>query len=306
MKSYIARRLLALLPLLLGVSLLVFAIIQLTPGDPARSMLGDYATEERVAAVRHQLGLDDPVAVQYGRYLWGLFHGDLGRSFRGQSPVLEEIIARLPSTLQLTVAAMTIAVVGGMAAGVLAGVARSRWADGLAMSSALLGLSVPNYWLAILCIILFGVNLRWISVTGGEGFKDLILPSLCLALGPGAVIARLTRSSMLEVKREDYVLTARAKGLSELRITLAHVLRTALIPVVTVVGLQFAGMLSGAVFIEAVFARPGIGRLAVNAIATRDYPQVQGIVLFLAIAYALANLAVDILYAALDPRIRYR
>jgi ABC-type dipeptide/oligopeptide/nickel transport system permease component len=201
---------------------------------------------------------------------------------------------------------MSLAVVGGVTAGVLAGVARSKWADGLAMSTALVGLSVPNYWLAILGIILFGVNLGWISVTGGEGLKDLILPSLCLALGPGAVIARLTRSSMLEVKREDYVFTARAKGLSELRITMAHVLRTALIPVVTVVGLQFAGMLSGAVFIEAVFARPGIGRLAVNAIATRDYPQVQGVVLFLAIAYALANLAVDILYAALDPRIRYR
>jgi ABC-type dipeptide/oligopeptide/nickel transport system permease component len=200
---------------------------------------------------------------------------------------------------------MLLATIGGVTAGVIAATAKRRWIDTATMSVALLGLSVPSFWLAIILIIIFGVNLKWVSVTGGEGLKDLILPSLTLALGPAAVLARLTRSSILEVLREDYVRTSRAKGLTERTVTLVHVLRNAMIPVVTVLGLQFAGLLGGAVFIESVFARPGIGRFAVNAIAARDYPQIQGVVLFTATVYVLINLAVDVLYGVIDPRIRY-
>jgi ABC-type dipeptide/oligopeptide/nickel transport system permease component len=305
MLLYTLRRLLMLIPILLGVTFLTFAIAQVTPGDPVVLMLGQYATPERVEQLREQLGFNDPLAVQYGRYVWNAAHGDLGTSIRGQTPVLREILDRFPSTLQLTLSAMALAILGGVSAGIVAATARRKLVDGLTMVTALVGLSIPSFWLAILLILVFGVHLKWISVTGGSGLKDLILPSVTLALAPAAVLARLTRSSILEVIREDYVRTAQAKGLSQRAVTLVHVLRNALIPVVTVIGLQFAGMLGGAVFIENVFARPGIGRFAVNAIAARDYPQVQGVVLFTATIYVLLNLAVDLLYGWLDPRIRY-
>ncbi|MBM4459715.1 MAG: ABC transporter permease [Chloroflexi bacterium] len=305
MLMYVVRRLLMLIPILLGVTLLTFAIVQVTPGDPVALMLGPAATPERVAAMRQQLGFDDPVLVQYGRYVWNALHGDLGRSVRGQTPVLGEILARFPSTVELTVAAMLLAVIGGVGAGVIAATSRRRVIETATMIVALVGLSLPSFWLAIILILVFGVNLRWVSVAGGEGLKNLILPAFCLALAPAAVLARLTRSSILEVIREDYVRTARAKGLGQRAVVLIHVLRNSLIPVVTVIGLQFAGMLGGAVFIENVFARPGIGRFAVNAIAARDYPQVQGVVLFTAAIYVLINLAVDLMYGWLDPRIRY-
>jgi len=305
MLMYVIRRLLMLIPILLGVTLLTFAIVQVTPGDPVALMLGPAATPERVAAMRQQLGFDDPVLVQYGRYVWNALHGDLGRSVRGQTPVLGEILARFPSTVELTVAAMLLAVIGGVGAGVIAATSRRRGIETATMIVALVGLSLPSFWLAIILILVFGVNLRWVSVAGGEGLKNLILPAFCLALAPAAVLARLTRSSILEVIREDYVRTARAKGLGQRAVVLIHVLRNSLIPVVTVIGLQFAGMLGGAVFIENVFARPGIGRFAVNAIAARDYPQVQGVVLFTAAIYVLINLAVDLMYGWLDPRIRY-
>lgn len=302
---YIARRLLTLIPILFGVSLLTFAIAKLTPGDPVVLMLGNLATPERVATLRAQLGLDDPVLVQYGRFVWKALHGDLGVSIRGQRPVMQDILERFPNTLELTVSAMALAVVGGVTIGIVAATARNRWVDTGAMITALVGLSVPSFWLAILLILVFGISLKWVSVTGGEGFKDLILPSVTLALAPGAVLARLTRSSLLEVMREDYVRTARSKGLAERAVILEHVLRNALIPVVTVIGLQAAGLLGGAVFIESVFARPGLGRYAISAIAARDYPQVQGVVLFAATVYVLINLAVDVLYGYIDPRIRY-
>jgi peptide/nickel transport system permease protein len=200
---------------------------------------------------------------------------------------------------------MLIAVLGGVGAGVAAATSRHRLVDGTTMVTALIGLSIPSFWLGIILIIIFGIQLRWVSVTGGSGVKDLILPAICLALAPMAVLARLTRSSILEVIREDFVRTARAKGLNRRAVTYRHVLRNAFIPVVTVMGLQFAGLLGGAVFIEAVFARPGIGRFVVNAIAARDYPQVQGVVLFTASIYVLVNLIIDLLYGVLDPRIRF-
>lgn len=305
MLLYIARRLLTLIPILFGVSLLTFAIAKLTPGDPVVLMLGNLATPERVAILRAQLGLDDPVLVQYGRFVWNALHGDLGVSIRGQRPVMQDILERFPNTLELTLLAMALAVMGGVTAGIVAATARNRWVDTGAMTLALVGLSVPSFWLAILLILVFGIHLKWVSVTGGAGFKDLILPSVTLALAPGAVLARLTRSSILEVMREDYVRTARSKGLTERTVVMGHVLRNALIPVVTVIGLQIAGLLGGAVFIESVFARPGLGRYAISAIAARDYPQVQGVVLFAAAIYVLVNLAVDVLYGYIDPRIRY-
>jgi peptide/nickel transport system permease protein len=305
MTMYVMRRLLMLIPVLLGVSFLTFAIAQITPGDPVVLMLGNYATSERVTELREQLGLDDPFLVQYARYVWNAMRGDLGKSIRGQTPVLDEIVARFPSTLELTMSAMLFAVIGGVSAGVVAATTRRRWVDGMTMVIALVGLSVPSFWLAIILIILFGINLGWVSVTGGEGIKDLILPSFCLGVGPAAVLARLTRSSILEVVREDYVRTARAKGLSERVVTLRHVLSNALVPVVTLIGLQFASLLGGTVFIESVFARPGLGRFAVNAITARDFPQIQGVVLFAATVYVLFNLSIDLLYGFLDPRIRY-
>jgi len=305
MTLYVIRRLLMLIPVLLGVIFLTFAIAQVTPGDPVVLMLGNYASPQRVAELREQLGFNEPFWLQFVRYVWNVLHGDLGKSVRGQSPVLDEIAARFPSTLELTVTAMLFAITAGVGAGIVAATAKSKWIDGLTMLTALVGLSIPSFWLAIILIIVFGINLKWISVTGETGFKDLILPSFCLGIGPAAVLARLTRSSILEVVREDYVRTARAKGLSEWTVTMQHVLRNALIPVVTVIGLQFAGMLGGTVFIESVFARPGLGRFAINAIATRDYPQIQGIVLFGAVIYVLFNLVVDLLYGFIDPRICY-
>ncbi|MGQ9599710.1 MAG: nickel ABC transporter permease [Anaerolineae bacterium] len=305
MALYVARRLLMLVPMLVGVSLLTFAILQVTPGDPAVLMLGQYATPQRIADLREELGLNDPLPLQYGRYVWRALHGDLGRSFRSQRPVIQEILDRFPSTLELTLAALLLSTVAGVATGVIAATARNRWVDGGIMAGALIGLSIPEFWLGIVLLIVFGIKLNLVPITGGSGLEALILPVITLALAPAAVLARLTRSSVLEVIREDYVRTAWAKGLGGRAVLMGHVLRNAFIPVVTVLGLEFAALLGGTVFIENVFARPGIGRLAVNSIAARDYPMVQGIVLFTAVVYALLNLAVDVLYAFLDPRIRY-
>jgi len=304
MLRYIARRVLMAVPVLLGVSFLVFAIAQVTPGDPALGILGSYATPEAVAELREQLGLNDPFFVRYGRYLWNALHGDLGQSYRGRTPVMDELLMRFPATLQLALAAMLLATVLGVSAGVIAAVNRDTWADRLTMVTALAGLSIPSFWLAIVLIIVFGVRLKWVSVIGGLGLKNLILPAFTLGLGAAAVLARLTRSCMLEVLQENYVWTARAKGLAERVVILRHVLRNTLIPVVTVMGLQFGGMLGGAVFIEVVFARPGLGSFAVNAIAARDLPQVQGMALFTATVFVTVNLLVDILYGLLNPRIR--
>jgi ABC-type dipeptide/oligopeptide/nickel transport system permease component len=305
MASYILKRILYLIPILIGVSLLTFAIIQVTPGDPARLMLGKYATPERIAQVREKLGLDDPLAEQYGRYLWNILHGELGQSFHRQTPVLDEIMTNLPSTIALTVSAMSLALVFGIGIGLIAATIQNQWISSSLMGLVLVGFSVPEFWLAIMLLILFGAKLKWVPVSGAHGLAGLILPAITLALAPSAVLARLARSSILEVIHEDYVRTALSKGLAHRVVIRTHVLKNALIPIVTVLGLQFASLLAGTVFIENVFARPGIGRLAVNAIMSRDYPIIQGVVLFTATVYALINLGVDILYGFLDPRIRY-
>jgi peptide/nickel transport system permease protein len=305
MLKYILQRLMGLVVVLLGISFLVFAIGKVTPGDPVKMMLGDRANPEDIARLRLQLHLDDPLLVQYGKYIWGLFRGDLGESYRGQTPVLEEILLRVPASLELGTAAFLFAVFLGLPAGLIAARHHNGVLDGLIMLLAQVAISVPEFWLAIVIIIVFGVDLKWIPITGGEGFRSLIAPAFCLGLGPAAILARLTRSSVLEVLQEDYVRTARAKGLKNLLISYRHIMRNAMIPVITFLGLLFAGLISGAVFIESVFARSGLGRFAIQAINARDMPQVQGIVLFGAALYVIMNLLVDILYSVIDPRIRY-
>ncbi len=304
MGTYVLKRLLALVPILLGASFLSFALAWATPVDPVLLILGDDATPQAIVQLRHQMGLDDPFLVQYGRYLWNALHGDLGTSLRGQTPVVQQILDYLPPTSELAVAAMLYAILSGIALGTIAATARGRIIDGVSMVIAFFGLSIPSFWLGIVLIIIFGVQLKWVSVIGTGELKDLILPAFCLGLAPAAVIARLTRSCILEVAREDYVRTAQSKGLKDLIVTLRHVLPNALIPVVTVIGLQFGNMLGGTVFIEAVFARPGLGTFAIDAIMNRDYPQIQGMVLFMATVFVIVNLAIDLLYGFLDPRIR--
>jgi ABC-type dipeptide/oligopeptide/nickel transport system permease component len=254
--------------------------------------------------MRATLGLDDPFLVRYGRFVWNALHGDLGKSFRGGTPVLNEIMDRLPSTIQLALGAILFASIIGIPFGILAARYKGSWIDNLVMFTAMIGLSTPIFFLAIIMIIIFGIQLKWISVTQGTGLKDLILPSIALGLAPLAALARLTRSSVLEVIGEDYIRTAHGKGLDELTIYSRHVLRNALIPIITYLGLLFADLLTGAVFTEAVFVRPGLGRFAVLAVAARDFPQIQGLVLFIATFYLLMNLLVDILYGIIDPRIR--
>jgi peptide/nickel transport system permease protein len=305
MVQFILRRLFGLVLVLLGISFLVFAIGKVTPGDPVKMMLGNRATPEDITRLRLQLHLDDPLLVQYTKYVWGVLHGDLGRSYRGQTPVLQEIMLRVPSSLELGTAAFIFALLVGLPAGLLAARNHNGFLDSLIMLIAQMAISVPEFWLAIIIVIVFGVELGWIPITGGEGIRSLIAPAFCLGLGPAAVLARLTRSSVLEVLQEDYVRTARAKGLRDRLINYRHIMRNALIPVVTFLGLLFAGLISGAVFIESVFARSGLGRFAITAINARDMPQVQGIVLFGAALYVLMNLMVDILYSIIDPRIRY-
>lgn len=305
MAVYILRRLLSAVPVLLGVSFLVFAVGKITPGDPARIILGVRATPENIAEMRRQLNLDDPLLVQYGKYIFNVIRGDFGRSYKGQTPVFEEIVMRIPPSLELGAAAFVFAVMVGIPAGILAARHHNRLADNSIMLIALTWLSLPSFWIAIVVIIVFGVHLRWIPITGGEGLGDLIAPAFCLGIGPAAVLARLTRASSLEVFREDYVRTAYAKGLTDRMVQARHILRNAMIPVVTFLGLLFADLIGGAVFIESVFSRPGLGRFAINAINGRDMPQIQGIVLMGATLYVLMNLVVDILYGVIDPRISY-
>lgn len=303
MMVYVLRRLLLVIPVLLGATFFTFAIAQLAPGDPVQLMLGDYATPERITALRTQLGYDDPFWVRYGRYLGNVLHGDLGVSVHGQTAVIDDILALAPRTLELTVAALIVAVIIGVPAGLLAATSGNRWLDRFVRVVSLFGLSIPSFWLGITLILIFAVHLRWFAVTGDEGLKALILPAVALGLVEAAVLSRLARTSALEVMRQNFVLAARAKGLPQWRVNWHHILRNALIPIVTVLGLRAGALLGGAVFIEAVFARPGIGRFTVNAINNRDLPQIQGVVLFVVVTYVLLNLGVDILYGLIDPRI---
>ena len=307
MTRFVVQRLLTLIPLLIGVSVLVFMMLQLVPGDPVMMMLGEasVARAADIEALRDQLGFNDPLYVQYWHYFTDLIQGDLGTSMRTRKPVADLIAARLPSTFELTFAGLGFAVLFGTTLGVIAALKHNSWVDHLTVVFALLGVSIPGFWLGLLLIFLFSVTLRWLPVIGTSGFKSLILPAISLGLWAGGTIARLVRSGMLEVMQADYVRTARAKGLGERRVIIGHALRNALLPVVTMVGIQFGHVMAGTVIIESVFSRPGLGLMLVNGIVAKDIPLVQGIVMFVAATYLLANFLVELLYTYIDPRIRY-
>jgi peptide/nickel transport system permease protein len=310
MFDFLRKQLMMLIPVMLGVSILVFLMMSLTPGGAIEAMVlrgGAQVSGEDLARFRQEMGLDDPLHVQYLRFLSKALRGDLGRSLRTNRPVSEMLWEQLPATVELAVAGMGLAVVLGGILGLVSALRQNSWIDSLSMALSLIGWSMPSFWLGLLMILIFALHLDWLPITGeGDRLARLVLPALTLALGTSGLIARLVRSAVLEVLRMDYVTTARAKGLVERMVISRHVLRNALIPVVTMVGLQFGRLLSGTVIIETVFARQGIGRLTVEAILTRDIPLVQGAVLLFAVIYVLSNLAVDVSYALIDPRIRYQ
>jgi len=306
MSRYITQRIVHLVPILIGISVITFLMLHLLPGDPVLIFAGDKPlSEARAAEIRHQLGLDRPIWVQYGSYVSRLAHGDLGVGLHSGRPVLDSILEVAPATAVLTLTALGVAVVVGLGLGIVAALAHGTWLDTVTMTFAILGVSMPVFYLSLLMIIFFSFNLGWFPATGQGGFSHLVMPATALGLVSSAVLARLVRSSMLGVLRQDYVLTARAKGLTRVVVVLRHALKNALIPVITVLGLQLGSLLGGAVVTETIFSRAGLGRLAVDAILNRDYSLVQGAVLFSAIAYVVANLLVDVTYAAIDPRIRY-
>jgi ABC-type dipeptide/oligopeptide/nickel transport system permease component len=307
MTAYIGQRLVHAVPVLIGISVLTFLMLHLIPGDPVSVFAGDKPlTPERAEQLRHQYGLDRPLVVQYVDYATHTLRGDLGVALRSQRPVLDSILEVLPSTAQLTLTALALAAVLGTTLGITAAVAHGTWLDTAVMAIAMLGISTPVFYSSLLLILLFSFTLAWLPATGQGGIERLIMPALALGLSSAAVLARLVRSSMLEVLHQEYVTTARAKGLAQPLVVLRHALKNALIPAVTMLGLQLGALLGGAVVTETIFSRPGLGRLAVDAILNRDFPLVQGTVLFAACVYVLVNLAVDISYAVIDPRIRYR
>jgi len=304
MISYIVRRLLLAIPVLWVVVTLVFLALRLIPGDPAVVMAGEAAPYEVVAAIRREFGLDRSVPVQYGIFLARLVRGDLGQSVRTRRPVLYEIWARLPATAELALVSMAIATLLGVAAGVISATRQNTLVDYVCMVGALVGISVPVFWLGLMAMWFLSVQLGWFPVGGRGTLRHLVLPALTLGASAIAMIARMTRSSMLEILRQDHIRTARAKGLRERVVNQRHALRNALVPVVTLVGLQVGGLLGGAVLTETVFAWPGVGRLAVDSILNRDYPVVQGVVILMATVFVMVNLGVDMLYSVIDPRIR--
>lgn len=333
MLKYIIRRLFMLIPVLLGVSILTFSLIHLIPGDPARSMLGEKATEVQLELLRADLGLNDPYIVQYGRFLGDILQGDLGRSIQSKENIAFEIMHKLPATIELTIFAMILAITVGVIAGVIAAVKQYSWFDNISMTGALFGVSLPIFWLGLMMIWIFsvvfgilppsgrlasGTSLHTITnfylldsiLTGNwlafkDAFFHLLMPGVALGTIPMAIIARMTRSSMLEVMRQDYIRTADAKGLRKHLIVFQHALKNAFLPVLTVIGLQFGLLLGGAVLTETIFSWPGIGRYVYLAVLSRDYPIVQSTILIVATIFVLVNLVTDLLYKYFDPRIRY-
>jgi len=306
MSRYIVQRVIHLVPILIGISIITFLMLHLIPGDPVLIFAGDKPlTEQRAVELRHELGLDRPLWEQYATYVTRLAHGNLGVGLHSDRPVLDSILEAAPATAALTASALGVAVVVGLGLGIAAALAHGTWLDTVTMTVAILGVSMPVFYLGLLMIIFFSFTLGWFPATGQGGFSHLAMPATALGLVSSAVLARLVRSSMLAVLREDYVQTARAKGLPRAIVVLRHALKNALIPILTVLGLQLGALLSGAVVTETIFSRAGLGRLAVDAILNRDYSLVQGAVLFSAVVYVIANLLVDVAYAAVDPRIRY-
>lgn len=308
MTAYLVRRLLTSLAVMLGASVLTFSILHLVPGDPVTAMVGRQAVSgEDLQAIRAALGLDAPLPVQYARYLGRALTGDLGESIRSKQPVIQVIAQQIPSTVQLAGAAMIFAVAVGLTSGVFAALRRGSWVDATVMAGAVIGISVPGFWLGMMLILLFAVTLGWLPASSVRGdWRGLLLPALALGTAEAAVLARVTRSSMIDALEKNYVKLARAKGLRERAVAWRHALPNALIPVITILGLQVGFLLVGAITIETVFARQGLGRLAVTAINNRDYPLVQGVVLVTSFVYVAVNTLTDLAYAMLDPRIRLR
>jgi peptide/nickel transport system permease protein len=306
MVRYLLRRLLLTIPVLLGVATLVFSLIHLIPGDPAVAMLGDSADSEQVARLRRELGLDRPLVEQYFAYLTGVLRGDLGHSLRTAQSVTEVIAERAPATIELAVVAMLVAIIVAIPLGVVAAVWRGTAIDRLAMTLALAGISLPNFWLGPLLALILAVEAGWLPVSGRGTPAHLVLPAATLGIALAAILARMTRARVLEELRELYVTAARARGATRVRAITRHAFRNSLIPVVTIIGLQFGAVLTGAVITETIFAWPGIGRLLVQSIGFRDYPMVQGCILLIAVTYVVVNLLTDLVYGWLDPRVRYQ
>jgi glutathione transport system permease protein len=306
MFTYIVKRLLGMIPTLLLVAVVVFLFVHMLPGDPARLAAGQDADLQTVELVRHDLGLDLPLPQQFVRYFDHLLHGDLGTSLRSKRPVSTEIADRFLPTLLLTVTSMVWSVLFGMVIGISSAVWRNRWPDRLGMTLAVSGISFPAFALGMMLMQIFSVNLGWLPTMGADSWKHYLLPSITLGAAVAAVMARFTRAAFVEVTQEDFVRTARAKGLSERVVVIKHTLRNALIPVVTMMGLQFGFLLGGSIVVETVFSWPGLGRLVVDAVTQRDYPVIQGLVLLFSLEFIVINLAVDVLYGVINPSIRYK
>lgn len=303
MVQFIINRILSGIVVIFGISIFSFLLVHLIPGDPVKIMLGINASPEQVEKLTHHLGLDKPLLVQYGQYITNIFQGDFGTSLKTGRPVLTEIIERFPETVKLAFFGLLVAVVIGISLGILVARFKDSIIDKIGIVFATLGVSIPSFWLALLLIMIFSVKLGWFQIANGTGMGDLILPAVALGVVSSTIIMRLTRNGMIEVLSNDYIRTARAKGLENRLILIRHALRNVLIPVVTVIGLQMATLLGGAVIIEQVFNWPGIGTLALGAILSRDFPLIQGVVLFMGVIYVTINIIVDILYSVIDPRV---
>ena len=304
MWKFIAKRLVSMIPVLLGVTLIIYLIMSMAPGDPAKVILGEQATPEQIAELREEMGLNDPVLVQYGRYISGLVRGDMGESYNSGLPCQVEIFARFPNTLRLAAVAVTISVILALPLGVLAAVKQNTLFDGISMVIALIGISMPVFWLGLLLIMFFALRLGWFPTGGNDQWNSIVLPAVTVGVGLAALMTRTTRSSMLDVLRQDYLRTARAKGVTERKVLRKHALRNALIPIITIFGVQFSNVLGGSVLAETVFAWPGVGRLVVDAIDQRDIPTVTGALVMTTMLVTVVNLLVDIVYAYVDPRIK--
>lgn len=304
MFKYIIKRLLALIPVILGVTFLVFMIMQLAPGDAAKLVLGEGATQEEVEALREQMGLNDPIIVQYGRYIVNFCKGDMGTSYSSKRPVSDEVFARFPYTFRLSVVAGIVSIILAIPLGIVAAVRQNTLFDNISMIVSLIGVSMPIFWLALLLVLFFSLKMGWFPVQGADSWKSYILPAISLGFMNMASIARTTRSSMLETIRQDYIRTARAKGVSKKEVVVNHAFRNALIPTITVCGIQLGQLLGGSVLTETVFAWPGIGRLLVQSINARDVPMVLGCMVIMTACFSVVNLLIDLLYGFADPRIR--
>ena len=305
MLKYITRRILAMIPVVIGITFIVFMIMKMAPGDPARMILGDNATPEAVEALREEMGLNDNYLVQYGRYMINLCKGDMGTSYKNNRPVVDEVMTRVPATFKLAFVSASVSILIAIPLGVLAAVKQGTLFDNASMVVSLIGISMPAFWLALMLMLKFSLQLKWFPVQGAnDGWRSYVLPAIAIGFMNMAAIARTTRSSMLETIRQDYIRTARSKGISEQEVISHHAFRNALIPTVTIVGVQLGGLLGGAVLTETVFAWPGLGRLMVEAVNARDVPTVLGCIVILSIGFSIVNLVVDLLYGLIDPRVR--